>query len=156
MRTLFLTLTALAPLAACAPPPYTAPAEDTGGGGSGAEEDTAVGLDIVWPVEEAPVTGCAMVVVDIRNVDLVDFMVNTEAVDGQGHYHLLYEDKYLPCSTPYCLIALESEGFQTVTAQLVNNDHSPMLDDEDQVIQDTRLLNVTAGECTLGTPSAGY
>ncbi|GDX82456.1 hypothetical protein LBMAG42_42670 [Deltaproteobacteria bacterium] len=156
MPTLSLTLAALAPLVACAPPPYTAPPEDTGEGDGGNEEDTAAGLDIVWPVAEAPVTGCAMVVVDVRNVTLVDFMVNTEAVEGQGHYHLLFEDKYLPCATPYCLIGLESEGFQTVTAQLVNNDHSPMLDENEAVIEDTLLLDVTAGECTLGTPSAGY
>lgn len=143
-------------LGACAPPPYTPPAVDTGEDTAVNEEDTAPGIEITWPAPESQVTGCAMLVVQLLNVKLVDPAVRPDVVDGEGHYHLLYEGHYTPCYTPYCLIGLADAGTDQVEAQLVHTDHTPYVDDENNPIESTLLLNVLDGECTLGTPSASY
>ncbi len=146
--------TLLLAFVACAPPPYTPPAEDTGD--AEVPEDTGVSINITWPLPETPVTGCAMVVVEVQNLRLTDAAVNPDPVDGQGHYHLLYDDKYTPCYTPYCLIALETPGMYTVQALVTANDHTPLLDEEGEEIRANLPLNVTPGECDLGEPLDGY
>lgn len=143
-------------LAACAPPPYVPYGGDTGEDSGFNEEDTALGLHFEWPAPETAVVGCAMVVVALENVRLVDAVVRPEPVAGEGHYHLRYEGHYTPCYTPYCLIGFAESGTADVTAELVQNDHKPYVDDENEPITTNLLLNVTAGECTLGTPSAYY
>ena len=143
-------------LGACAPPPYTPPTVDTGEDTAANEEDTAPGIEITWPAPESQVTGCAMLVVNLLNVQLVDPAVRPDVVEGEGHYHLLYEGHYTPCYTPYCLIGLAEAGTDQVEAQLVYTDHTPYLDEDDKPISTTLLLNVLDGECTLGTPSASY
>lgn len=162
MRTSSLALVLVALSPGCAPPPYE-PAEDETAAPSAEDsaaepvEDTAAGIDIVWPAPEAPVTGCAMLVVELKNVLLTDPIVSLDPVEGQGHYHLLYEGgRYTPCSTPYCLITLDQAGYSYVEAHLVGNDHVPFLDEEGEPIVAGVPLNVTLGECTLGTPSEGY
>lgn len=146
--------TLLLALGACAPPPYSPGTGDTGDVED--QEDTGISINITWPLPESPVTGCAMFVVEIQNLRLVDASVSPDPVDGQGHYHLLYDGKYTPCYTPYCLVALETEGLYTVEAKVTANDHSPLLDENGNEIITELPLQVTAGECDLGEPLAGY
>ena len=159
MRGSSLTIATLALFAGCAPPPYepgdTSPVEDTSPVDDTAPaEDTAPSLKIVWPAPEAAVTGCAMLVVEVTNVELTDFMISLDPVEGQGHYHVLYEGgRYAPCSTPYCLIDMDVAGYSYVEVHLVGNDHTPLLNEDDKPIVEGLPLNVSIGECTLGTPS---
>lgn len=146
--------TLLLALAACAPPPYTPPVSDTGD--DEVVDDTGVSIEITWPLPETPVTGCAMFVVELKNLRLTDAAVNPDPVAGQGHYHLEYDDKYTPCYTPYCLVALQTEGLYTVQAKVTGNDHVPILDEDGEEIRASLPLNVTPGECDLGEPLAGY
>lgn len=149
-----LMWTILLALGACAPPPYPATSGDSGE--DEAEEDTGVSIEITWPLPETPVTGCAMFVVELKNLRLVDAGVSPDPVDGQGHYHLLYDGKYTPCYTPYCLVALETEGLYSVRAKVTGNDHQALLDEDGEEITAELPLQVTPGECDLGEPLAGY
>ncbi len=150
MRTLFVALGAS--LTACAPPPYIAPIDDTGD----APVDTGVSLSIDWPRPETAATGCAMFVVSTPNLRLTDHVLFPDPAPGQGHYHLVYDGLYTPCVTPYCLVALTTQGLYEVEAFAVGNDHEQLVDAEGEIIMDTLVLNVTPGECDLGIPLAGY
>ncbi|MSQ02881.1 MAG: hypothetical protein EXR71_13475 [Myxococcales bacterium] len=143
--------TLLAALNACAPPPYTPPADDTGD----APDDTGVSLSIDWPKPETPATGCAMFVVSTPNLRLTDPVLSPDTKPGEGHYHLIYDGMYTPCVTPYCLVTLQTQGLYEVQAVAVGNDHVELLDDNEEIITDTLVLDVTPGECDLGIPLAG-
>ena len=158
--TLPIMWTLLLALGACAPPPYSPPAVDTGDetDDTGSADDTAMSISYVWPANEAPAVGCAMVVVDVKNLKLVDGTVFPDPVEGEGHYHLLYDNGFVACYTPYCLIGFGETGQFEITARLVQNNHDPYFSDPEgtQTIDASLLVNATAGECALGTPSAPY
>ena len=96
-----------------------------------------------------------MFVVSTPNLRLTDHVLFPDPKPGEGHYHLIYDGMYTPCVTPYCLVALTSAGLYEVEAVAVGNDHVELLDDEGGPITDTLVVNVTPGECDLGTPLAG-
>lgn len=141
---------------ACASEDAVREADEDTGGRDTSVDDSSPSIRIVSPAEGAAVTGCAMVIVELANIELVDFMTESQAVEGQGHYHLLWEDRYLPCTELYCLIGLEREGSNTVEAQLVQNDHNSYLNGAGETIADSVTLDVSAGDCAEGTPSQGY
>lgn len=146
-------------LVACAPPPYDPP--DTASG----EADPGTYIDITWPPNEFQATGCVTVVVDWAGITLTDPMVSPDPVDGQGHYHIAHAAGYALCTRPYCLVGFAGtdglvgteddlgEGFQELRAELVDNAHAP-IEDENGAIVDTVQVNVTQGECTEGSPVA--
>ncbi len=144
-------------LGACAPPPYDP--VDTG-------TDLGTYIDITWPPNEYQATGCVTVVVDWGGITLTDPMVSPDSVDGQGHYHIAYENGYALCTKPYCLVGFSgpdgiagteddlSEGVKELRAELVDNEHAPLEDEDGDVISDTVQVVVTQGECTEGSPVA--
>lgn len=140
---------------ACAPPSYTAPPSDTG-----ASESEARGIDITWPPVETEVTNCSFVVTEMKGVDYAPVaMQGNDPVEGQGHYHLLADTGYTPCHRPYCLIAFKQTAAIQITAQLVQNNHSPYQKEDGDLYEDTLLLNVTVDgtdNCDLGTPNVVY
>ena len=149
-------------LVGCAPPPYN-PA-DTAGGNPGDTGSQDIGLDIgfAWPANETAVTGCVTVVVNYSGVTLTDPMAHPEPADGEGHYHVLFDDYYALCTAPYCLVDFKNDpeedpdglqGAVVLTAQLMDNAHAPILDDEGNTVTDTLLVNVAAGECAEGSGS---
>ncbi len=140
---------------ACAPPPYTAPTSDTG-----SSDAEARGIDITWPPVETEVTNCSFVVTEMKGVDYAPVaMPGNDPVEGQGHYHLLWGTGYTPCDRPYCLISFKQSAAIQITAQLVQNNHSPYQNEDGELYQDTLLLNVTVDgtdTCDLGTPNVVY
>ncbi len=138
---------------ACAPPPYTPDAED-----SGSVDADAIGIQLLYPSPEVTVTGCAMVVAEITGLTLISPPMDgspPEAVEGQGHWHISYADTYQICTKPYCLVGFDEttgDGPLLLTAALVDNLHSPVLDADDKAIEAAVPVNVTLGECTEGTP----
>jgi hypothetical protein len=148
----------LAVVAACAPPPSTPPATDTGGGGD--VDDGRPRFEVLWPPQERTLTGCAMFVLDIDNLELVEPAMDPppEKVDGQGHWHVTSSSSYTPCGKPFCLVSFEgvADGPQPFAVSLVNNDHSAILDDDGDPVEQTVLIDVVGGECTTGTPSSAY
>lgn len=145
-------------LVACAPPPYDPP--DSG------SADLGTYIDITWPPNEYAATGCVTFVVDWGGITLTDPMVSPEPVEGEGHYHIAHAAGYALCTRPYCLVGFSGadglpgteddlgEGFQELRAELVDNEHVPIEDDNGVAIVDTIQVNVTQGECTDGTPVA--
>lgn len=142
-------LLTLLTLFGCAPPPYEAPVVDTG-----EVEDTSPSIRITYPSPEQQVTGCAMIVADIQNLQLVDFMAEPEVREGAGHWHVIVDSDYITCTKPYCLFGFDPEvtGTVSLTARLTQNNHDPLLDENDDFIEAEILLNVIPGECTEGTP----
>jgi hypothetical protein len=121
--------------AGCAPPPYGGPR----------------GIDITWPPAETKVENCSFVVTEMRGVE--HGPVNTDPVDGYGHYHLFIGTDYTACDRPYCLLLFEESAEVQIRAQLVQNDHSAYEDENGDPYEDTLLLNVTVnkkGDCDLG------
>ncbi|GDX83221.1 hypothetical protein LBMAG42_50320 [Deltaproteobacteria bacterium] len=144
-----LTLSALslhaAACSSCDPTEDTSLPHDTG---DTAVADTTPAIRIVAPVAESSVTGCATFVVEIDNFTLVDFETNTQNVEREGHYHLTWDDGYEPCIELSCVVTFQTEGFQSITAQLMNNDHTPYLDQDEHTIQYAIPLQVNAGACS--------
>lgn len=157
-----MLLLALLTLPACAPPPYV-PADTSAASDTGTVADEGLGISIAWPANEVAVTGCVTVVVEYSGLTLTDPMVNPEPTEGQGHYHILFADKYALCAAPYCLVNFDTDedtattgvtGEVVLTAQLMDNAHQPLLNDEGAEVSDTLFVNVTAGECAEGSGSA--
>lgn len=133
---------------ACSPPPYSSDSagapDDTGG-----KEDTELGITITWPAEEAEVVACTMVLVEVRNFDLVNYGEGREDTPGEGHYHVYYSTTFEPCDTPYCLVDLTdlpADGY-VLTARLAENNHDPILADDGNYIEDSVAINLQPGTC---------
>lgn len=143
-------------LGACAPPPYEP--VDTG-------SDLGTYVDITWPPNEYAATGCVTVVVDWGGIALTDPMVSPDPVDGEGHYHIAHAAGYALCTKPYCLVGFAgpdtlvgteddlAEGYQELRAELVDNAHAPIEDENGPIVDSIQVL-VTQGECTEGSPVA--
>lgn len=157
-----MLLIAASLLAACAPPPYV-PADTSLTGGSDTGLSGELDIGFTWPPNEISVTGCVTVVVDYSGITLTDPKENPEPAEGQGHYHVSFADAYALCMAPYCLIDFDPDtdtatdgvtGLVTLTAQIMDNAHQPILDDAGDPVSDTLFVNVTAGECAEGSGSA--
>ena len=139
----------------CAPPPYTPP--DAGADG---DDSDGIGIEITWPPTETQVTNCSFIVTEMRGIDYAPVaMPGNDPVEGQGHYHLLWGTGYTPCDRPYCVLSFKQSAAIQVTAQLVQNNHTPYQDENEALYEDTLLLNVTVdgtGTCDLGTPNVQY
>jgi hypothetical protein len=156
-------------LAGCQPPPYTPPDSgraDTGFVDTGAA-DAGPTLDIIFPPNETVAEGeCQMFVVVTTGIALVDPMESPTAVEGEGHYHIIHSDTYALCDEPYCLVGFTEaevtppEGSEVpapvqFTAQLMDNEHNPILDADGNVVAESIFVTPTDAECTEGSPS-GY
>lgn len=118
--------------------------------------DTSPSIRITWPLAEAQVESCAMVVVEIANFTLVDATNSPPVAVGEGHYHVEYPGSYALCYTPYCLVDLSQvDGTApTLTAYLVGNDHQPILDAGENRYESSVPVALTQGTCALGEPQA--
>lgn len=132
---------------ACAPPPYVEPPVDTGEGDP--TEDTAPSIEVTWPPEETVVVACTMVVVEVKNFDLVSYDEERDDTAGEGHYHVYYSTTFEPCDAPYCLVdltGLPEDGY-VLTARLAENNHNPILDENGDYIEDSVAINLSSGTC---------
>lgn len=146
---------ALVAFLACSPPPYTAAddskaAADTGSGDTAAPDDTAPSIRITYPAEEAEVTACTMVLVEIKNFELQSYDDGPEDEDGHGHYHIYYSTTFTPCDDPYCLIDLSAlpDDRYVLTARLAQNDHYALTDENGGYYESSVAINFTSGTCT--------
>lgn len=136
-------------MAACAPPPYVPAAAE-------AAASTAPSIEIVWPLPESDVVGCAMVVVEVENFDIVDFHDRDAQEEGEGHYHVLFpvgsSAGYQTCLRPYCLVDLAqaNEGNISLEVQLAYNGHDPLLGEDGEPVADTQPIAFTRGTCAEG------
>ena len=137
---------------ACSPPPYGETAVDTGETATdsgGTSNDTALSIKVTWPPEEASVVACTMVVVEVRNFDLVRYGVGRDDTAGEGHYHVYYSTTFEACDAPYCLVdltGLPEDGY-VLTARLAENNHDPILDENGDYIEDSVAINLSPGTC---------
>lgn len=144
------TLSLALAMAACAPPPYEPPVAADG------TASTAPTVDIVWPPPESEVVGCAMVVVDVENFEIVDFHDREPQAAGEGHYHVLFpvgsSTGYQTCLRPYCLVDLAqaNEGNISLEVQLAYNGHEPLLGEDGQPVADAQPIAFSRGACTEG------
>lgn len=118
-------------------------------------------ISISWPQSEAEVHSCAMVVVHLENFNLVDATAAPPNAEGEGHFHVEYPGNYALCYKPYCLVDLssivepDSVVTATLTAYLVNNDHSPV-ERGGERIETSVPIRLDDAPCTEGTPTGGY
>lgn len=111
--------------------------------------DTAVAIEIVSPADGETVPTCFPVTVEIRNFTLTDYLQHTDPVDGQGHWHLDFGDRYFVCEDLDCDLDLSGspEGDVTLRAVLVGNDHNGVLDEDGAPIDDTVVVEHVADPC---------
>jgi hypothetical protein len=145
-----LMLSSLLILSACAPPALPV-------------ESTEPSVAVLWPQDETLLESCAMVVVKIDHLTLVDPGTAPPVTEGQGHFHIEFPGNYNACYKPYCLVDLSSiaptdgsEITPTLTAVLTDNAHVPLTHADGSRIEDSVPIRLKAGDCTEGTPTGGY
>jgi hypothetical protein len=126
---------------ACAPPPLPE-----------VEEDTTPHIRVVWPEPDAEVVACTLVIVELENLQIrLPDSAGKDAPDapGEGHWHAYWSDTYTGSYIPYLLADFSNEppGEYQITAELEQNQHEPMLDDDGLRILDTVSVVVEAGTC---------
>lgn len=163
---------------ACAPPPYTPPADDTSGvdtsggetGDSGESADTTPPdtdphIEFTWPPAASTLVGCVVATVNVTNFEIVD--PNTKGhedpVDGEGHWHLLHPagpGTYSACYRPYCVGHFEELGEEPVQdflrARLVDNDHHDIFDDNGLSYETSLEMTFLGGACAEALGGEGY
>lgn len=123
----------------CAPPPYTP--VDTG--------STEPSVTVTWPLPETTAVACTVVTVEVRNLTLTDFATHVDDVPGEGHYHVTTPLGYTAVYTPYALISWLTginESDDTLTVQLVNNMHEPLVDADGDAYEYKVPLHYVPGE----------
>lgn len=145
-----LMVSSLLILSACAPPALPV-------------ESTEPSISVLWPQDEMLVESCAMVVVKIEHLTLVDVTTPLPVADGQGHFHVEFPGNYNVCYKPYCLVDLssiaptdDSEITATLTAVLTDNAHAPLTHADGSRIEDSVPIRLKGGDCKEGTPTGGY
>lgn len=145
-----LMVSSLLILSACAPPALPV-------------ESTEPSVAVLWPQDEMLLESCAMVVVKIEHLTLVDAGTAPPLTEGQGHFHIEFPGNYNVCYKPYCLVDLSSiaptdgsEITPTLTAVLTDNAHVPMTHADGSRIEDSVPIRLKAGDCTEGAPTGGY
>lgn len=160
LRDMRFSVLVLAAATACAPPPYKPPGGGADDSGADAADDGRPRFEVLWPPQERTLTGCAMFVIDVDNLDLIEPAMEPPPVnvDGEGHWHVSSASSYTPCGKPYCLVSFEGipDGPEPFAVSLMNNDHSPILDEDGDPLEQVVLIDVVGGECSTGTPSASY
>jgi plastocyanin len=114
------------------------------------------GLKVLSPAQGAVLQGDRVTVgVAVFNHDLVDFQVNKESRNGQGHVHIWLDSDASDPKLAYKLIKGEAvvfdkvkPGQHTLTVQLVGNDHKPIAPDVKQVVHFTTKAAATAAAKT--------
>lgn len=129
---------------ACAPPPLPT-------------VDTTPSITITWPPAESEIQGCTTVAVDIENLILTDFTVNTENEEGHGHWHVFHPAGYAASWKPFQFVDFSSVTETTepyLTVQLANNDHSDLLDAEGEPYTFSIPFTFVPGPCESDTGGA--
>lgn len=106
-------------------------------------------VTIVRPAEGAAVGTCVAMEVEVRNWTVVSPLDHPDPVDGEGHWHLVFDARYFDCEALGCDVQLDgfADGPVTLTAQLVTNDHVPVTDDAGADVLDTAEVQLTADGC---------
>lgn len=123
--------------------------------GKPADSDSAWvddGLPHLWfvaPEDGAAVGTCVPLQVEVRNYEVVSPTDHPDPATGQGHWHLVFDARYFDCEALDCDAQLEGfdDGPVTLTAQLVTNDHFPVLVDGETEVRDTLDVVYTADGC---------
>jgi len=108
---------------------------------------------IVEPAEGSTVGRCFTAVARTNGVTLVDPTTHPSNADGEGHWHILLDQRYFVCEAEACDVRIEDvePGPFTLVGQLVENDYTPWLDEDGAEVKHEVPLTLTDGGCDTET-----
>ena len=120
---------------------------------AGAESVPRPLFAITQPLSGATVGRCFTAVAETNGVELVDPTDHPDNVDGQGHWHILLDQRYFVCETEACEVRIEDiePGPFTLVGRLVQNDYTDWLDEDGAIVEDHVDLVITDGGCGTDT-----
>lgn len=104
---------------------------------------------IASPGAGADVDDCLTIGVELYNFEVVSPVDEPTVVEGHGHYHVVFDARYLDCEADTCAVPLSSfeAGKVTILARLVGNDHADVLNAAGEQVEDSREFSYSGEAC---------
>lgn len=116
---------------------------------TGPPDDGQPHITILSPTDGETVGTCPVLQVKFQNFTLVDYTTTPDPVEGEGHWVVDFGDRYFVCEAFTCAVDLtgQVEGPLTLVAKLVLSDHSPVYNDDGDVVEDEVAVEYSADDC---------
>ncbi|GDX81576.1 hypothetical protein LBMAG42_33870 [Deltaproteobacteria bacterium] len=107
---------------------------------------------ITSPDAGADTDDCLTIGVDLYNFEVVSPVDEPTVVEGHGHYHVVFDARYIDCEADTCEVPLSSfeAGDVTILARLVGNDHADVLNTDGEQVEDSREFSYSGEACPEG------
>ncbi len=101
------------------------------------------------PESGAELDDCLTIGVDLYNFEVVSPVDEPTVVEGHGHYHVVFDARYIDCEADTCAVPLSSfeAGDVTILARLVGNDHNNVLNSAGEIVEDSRTFSYSGEAC---------
>ena len=112
-------------------------------------DDDQPHIVIVSPENGDPVGTCFTMDVEVYNFEIVSPVTNTTQVDGQGHWHVDFGDRWFDCESLDChvdITGLET-GQAILIAALVDNLHFAVANEMGEMVEDSGIFVYTPASC---------
>ncbi len=108
-------------------------------------------LFISSPASGTEVDDCLTIGVDLYNFEVVSPVDEPTVVEGHGHYHVVFDARYIDCEATTCEVPLSSfeAGDVTILARLVGNDHNVVLNTAGEQVEDSRAFSYSGEACPV-------
>ena len=117
--------------------------------GSAFVDDGEPHVFITSPEAGAKLDDCLTIGVDLYNFEVVSPVAEPDVVEGHGHYHVVFDARYIDCEADTCEVPLSSfeAGEVTILARLVGNDHADVLNTNGEQVEDSREFSYSGEAC---------